>query len=258
MAYSGVVTDPFRLKAPDGRTYFDILGAPKGLIALYRAMVVAIDKCSANAARATDPAVRAYWQGSRFRLDKALSDFRNELRSIAVATAANADSAITSHIKSTQVRPDTSKNRHLHDNVKSRPVPTSPELGIVGIADIGVLDRTRQRGGGKLQQPYWAAQEFGTDAHVGRVVYGFFEPGGARPSQTQFRQHPEFVAQRGGGRLTIQRPIEERGFLRQGVEDAGIYRARQLKKAEAKLIAEMRLVGNSRPPIARTPPRSRP
>jgi hypothetical protein len=36
MPYSGPVTDPFRRLAPDGRTYFDILDPPRGIVQVYQ------------------------------------------------------------------------------------------------------------------------------------------------------------------------------------------------------------------------------
>lgn len=263
MSYSGPVTDPFRIRAPDGRTYFDVLGAPQGLVQMYSLVIQAIDKCRveerqaqalANAEkdaqrRAVRQQIVSYWRANGLRLDKALRDFRQALDRIARETAAVADARIVNHIDQTQVRPDTSRGVRMRDSIESRAVPTRPELGIVGIARVATLNKGTRRGG--KGQPFWEAQEFGTDAHVGRIVKGYFMPGRSRPSAVQFRQHPEFRRQgRGKGvpAMKIGRPIEERGFLRKGVEDAGRYRARKLKVAERKLVGHLQAVASSRPP----------
>src|SRR3954464_10682082 len=192
MAYTGPVTDPFRRKAPDGRTYFDILTPPRGIVQVYQ---VAYADIALRQRYAVAPGItaieKAYWQSTALRLNRAIVRFEQRLGELALRTAAVADASIRRHIDQTQVRPDTTKQRHMRDNIRSRhvPLPGVAEAGIVGIADMSDLNKTA-RGGGA----YWEAQEFGTDAHVGRTVRGFFMPGRARPSQAEFRQHPEFQA----------------------------------------------------------------
>lgn len=264
--YSGPVTDPFRLRAPDGNTYFDILQPPHGLDLVYNHLASLIRNCQLQERRAAQAKAQArtakekqawsviqtYWRIWGQRFDKAAFDLVTGLRTIAAQTAQVADQRIKHHIAATATgRPPTSKARHMEDNILSRPVSTRPEGGIVGIADISELDKTQQGGGS-----YWAAQEFGTDAHVGRVVHGHFQPGNVRPDQRQFRAHPEFRAARTAIRMNIQNPIEERGFLRKGVEDAGRFRARKLEALKQRIERLIRdfLVSNAPPAPQIAPP----
>lgn len=260
MAYSGPVTDPFRRKAPDGRTYFDILNPPKGIVQVYQLTYadIALRQRYAVAPGVT-PIEKAYWESTALRLSRAITQFEERLAALAIRTANVADASIRRHIDQTQVRPDTTKQRHMRDNIHSRhvPLPGVAEAGIVGIADMSELNKTT-RGGGA----YWAAQEFGTDAHVGRTIRGYFMPGRSRPSQADFRTHPEFQAAGRGPQMTIANPIEERGFLRDGVEDAWNYRHRQFASIKAKLMQEITAVARTgKPrspqvlPIGRTRPR---
>lgn len=238
MSYSGPVTDPFRIKAPDGQTYFDVLTPPSGLLPLYVVLATHVRTFQAEVASAQYPAARAYWANWALRFQKGIVDLEGRMRTAAIEAAQIADSVAKQKIKSTQVRPDTSKARHMEDNLQSRRIGVgAAELGAAGLFDISVLDQTAQGGG-----TYWDAQEFGTDAHVGREVKGFFQPGNAAPSQASFRSHPEFQAGR-GPKMKIQNPIEERGFLRTGVEAA--WKARdarinQASRAVIKLLADYR------------------
>jgi hypothetical protein len=249
MAYSGPVTDPFRRKAPDGRTYFDILNPPKGIVQVYQLTYADIAQRQRYAITPGISSIeKAYWESTALRLSRAITQFEERLAALAIRTAAVADASIRRHIDQTQVRADTSKQRHMRDNIRSRhvPLPGVAEAGVVGIADMSELNKTA-RGGGA----YWDAQEFGTDAHVGRTVRGYFMPGRARPSQADFRVHPEFQAAGRGPQMTIAKPIEERGFLRDGIEDAWNYRHRQFASIKAKLLAEITAVARTGKP--RTP-----
>jgi hypothetical protein len=242
MAYTGPITDPFKRLAPDGRTYFDILDPPRGIVALYRLTYAEITKRENFARAAATPVERVYWQGTALRLQNAIVKFERRLAALALRTATVADASIVRHIKSSQVRPDTGKAQHMHDNIRSRAIPTPgglAELGLVGIADLAHLNRTTRGGHSGV---YWEAPEFGTDAHVGRTVKGFFMPGRARPSQADFRVHPELQVTGRGPKVTIGRPIQERGFLRNGVEDAWRFHGRQFQTIKADLAREFRAV----------------
>jgi hypothetical protein len=230
MPYSGPVSDPFHRLGPDGRTYFDVLDPPRGLGQLYGVLVAHTRTFGVEAAAANYPAAKAYWNGWRLAFQKGIVDLEVTMAKAAVEASLVADAVAKNVLKATQVRPDTSKAKHLEDTFFSRHTPTPVvELGVVGLFDEGALSQA-SRGGGI----YWEAQEFGTDAHVGRVVRGFFQPGRARPSQVDFRVHPEFQAQK-GPRMTIRRPIQERGFLRRGVEAAW-------KRRDTRIIAARREV----------------
>jgi hypothetical protein len=257
MAYSGPTTGPPGIgvgyPAPDGNNYFEVLGAPQGLLQTYAGLQRAIERCLGNAAKSKDPAVKAYWTGSAATLVAARRRFESRLQSLAVDTANVATAAVRSNIASTQVRPDTSSSTHMRDNIVSRPVATARPLGIVGIADMSALNRTKRSRG----TPYWAAQEFGTDAHVGRILPGYFMPGRSRPSAAEFRVHPEFRRQsrgRGVPAMRVTKPIEERGFLRTGTDIAGAHRRRKLASIEAELVRVMTQVASTAPPVPKLPP----
>lgn len=270
MGYSGPVTDPFRIPAPDGNTYFDVFTGPLGLVPVYKGLAQIITRIEreeiqarANARSALTAQERAAWNvyaafwGSWLSRFQVLTHFFvTQLAEIGRQTAVVADERIRHHIKATQVRPDTSKQRHMEDNVRSRHIAQKAEGAAVGIADISVLDKTRN---GNRWGAYWEAQEFGTDAHVGRTVYGYFMPGKARPSQGSFRTHPEFQASRTSSKMVIKNPIQERGFLRQGVEDAGAFRLRRLNSLRDKMEKEIQkfitAAGGVKAPVSVTPRR---
>jgi hypothetical protein len=196
MPYGGPIVDPFHRKGPDGRTYFDVLDPPRGLGQLYAVLVNHTRRFQAEAAKAQYPAAKAYWNGWRLAFRKGIIDLQRTMAKSAIEAAGVADVVATNVLKATQVRPDTTKQRHLEDTFLSRATPTGAvELGVAGLFDEKKLNQAKR--GGNI---YWEAQEFGTDAHVGRVIRGFFVGSGgrARPSQADFRVHPEFQAQRGG------------------------------------------------------------
>lgn len=246
MTYTGPVTDPFRLTGTDGRTYFDILGVPIGMVQLYNDVVAVIEAAEAQVARATDPAIKTYWERTAVRLSKAAVDYRDAVIRIAEDTARVATTSAREQLDATQVRPSTSNGLHLRDVIQSRPLGPRPELGAVGVGDIEILDSATGPDG----NPYWTAQEFGSSQNIGRIVPGYFMPGRARPSAAEFRVHPEFDAvlyTRGTPPMVITKPIPERGFLRHAVEAAGLYRHRRLEAPKRKLIAEMDRVGRGAP-----------
>lgn len=253
MAYNGPVHDPFHIPAPDGNVYFDVLTPPSGLVGLYRVLALHARTFQTEAAASQFPAAKAYWNGWRVAFQKAIVDLEATMRKAGIEAALIADATATRMVKATQVRPDTTKQRHLEDNIVSRHIVTPIELGAVGLFDESVLNRTRagRRGG-----TYWEAQEFGTDAHVGREVRGFFMPGHARPSQAQFRVHPEFQAtKKAFSRMTIDRPILERGFLRSGVEAAWRDRERRIKGAKRDIQRLLRAYKASSVPAPPLSPR---
>lgn len=250
--YRGTTRPPFDRVAPDGRAYFDLLGPPHGLVKLYGSIVNLIDVCNvkqAQALRNKQTVVAAYWRGQVATLDAALAQFQNDLRNMEVEMAAKAEASVIHHIKRTQVRPDTSKSTHMVDNIVCRPVKTGTvPLGLVGIGEIAALNRTRRSRGGQ----YWSAQEFGTDAHVGRILPGYFMPGKVRPSQAEVQQQPEFRRQsrgRGTPAMVIKEPIHERGFLRRGIDDTGRLYKRKMATIEAKLIRALQKVAAAPPPL---------
>jgi hypothetical protein len=155
MAYSGPVTDPFRRKAPDGRTYFDILNPPKGIVQVYQLTYADIAQRQRYAITPGISSIeKAYWESTALRLSRAITQFEERLAALAIRTAAVADASIRRHIDQTQVRADTSKQRHMRDNIRSRhvPLPGVAEAGVVGIADMSELNKTA-RGAGPIGTP---------------------------------------------------------------------------------------------------------
>jgi hypothetical protein len=167
MPYGGPIVDPFHRKGPDGRTYFDVLDPPRGLGQLYAVLVNHTRRFQAEAAKAQYPAAKAYWNGWRLAFRKGIIDLQRTMAKSAIEAAGVADVVATNVLKATQVRPDTTKQRHLEDTFLSRATPTGAvELGVAGLFDEKKLNQAKR--GGNI---YWEAQEFGTDAHVGRVRY---------------------------------------------------------------------------------------
>lgn len=255
--YSGPVVDPFHIPAPDGNVYFDVLTPPGGLLPLYRVLAAHARTFRTEAASARYPAARAYWNGWRLAFQKGIVDLEGTMRKAAIEAALISEKVAKAEIGSTQVRPDTSKRSHLRDHLYSRRLSVGAvELGAVGLFDEDVLNLSRsgRQASGQRGGSYWEAQEFGTDAHVGREVRGFFMPGRARPDQAQFRTHPEFQATK-GPRMTIGRPIEERGFLRTGVEAAWRSRDRRINQAAREVSRLLRAFKASRVPPPPPAPR---
>lgn len=237
-----VVTDPFGIPAPDGNTYFKILGPPRGLISGYRMLLDAIKVYEQAARRATDPTIRSQNLERAHRLDIAFKRLHDDMRSLGVRTAQFADAQIRSNIDTSQVRPDNG-GRRLRDNVLSRPIVTALPAAAVGIADMGELDRTVSKHSRPV--PYWRAQEFGLVADEERVIPGYFEPGGAEPDAAQFRQHPifqQYTYGKGMPALLIkagQRLAPERRFLRDGVAEAAVFRQRELRSIQGDALAAL-------------------
>lgn len=237
-----VVTDPFGLPAPDGNTYFKVLGPPRGLINGYRMILDAIKVYESAARRATDPTIRQQNLERAHRLDIAFKKLHDDMRALGVRTAQFADAQIRDNIDATQVRPDNGGSR-LRDNILSRPISTSLPAAAVGVADMSVLDKTVSKHSRPV--PYWRSQEFGLVVHDEVIVPGFFEPGSEAPDPQQFRVHPIFQQQvyaKGMPALLLkpgQRVAAERRFLRDGVAEAAMFRQRELKAIQGQALAAL-------------------
>jgi hypothetical protein len=170
----------------------------------------------------------------RTQLLELIKELRAELRVLAVKTAKDADRLIGEVLEAEQVRPDTNKDHHLKDNIKSMPYPGAASLGAVGIASIEVLDRTVNPRGGS-DRPYWIVIEEGSDIHQpqlrGRRLFGkFFGPSGSsRPSPSRFRQDSSFIFSKdaqfpgqgsGGGFGVVENAIKGQHFLGRGSDAA--------------------------------------
>lgn len=232
MAYSGPIVDPFRIPAPDGQVYFKVIGPPRGLINGYRILDAEMTRLRAR----RDPIGKAQF----IQVGNILRFLRAELDVIGKQTAAAATANILRHIRATAVRPDQGRKRpvRLADAIVSRPIATTLPAAGVGIADIGELDKVVGPDG----TPFWAAQEFGSDHIVGARVVGWFEPSHMGPDPAAFRQDADFVpsSHKGTPMMIVKKPIEERGFLRQGVEDAARTRIVRLNTVQSQVVASMR------------------
>lgn len=119
----------------------------------------------------------------------------------------------------------------LEDGIRSEALGD----GAVGVGSIEELDTVVGPDG----RPFWRTQEHGSTHNVGRVVFGFFQPGSSLPSQQQFRQHAIFVAGPGGP-MHIQRPIPARHFMRDGAAAAEQFRERQFREVEGVAVNDIR------------------
>lgn len=120
-------------------------------------------------------------------------------------------------IEKSKKRPDrpSGGGLRLKDAVVCRALPTVIPGGGVGVGDIAVLQAVV----GKDRQPFWLTQEFGSSHLLGHEVFGFFEsPGRAYPNPAEFRTHAIFNPSAKGRRMTVNRPIPERAFMREGSE----------------------------------------
>lgn len=232
MAYSGPITGR-QIAAPDGRVYFEVLGPPRGLLDGYRVLDATMTRLRAS---------RSAVDRAQFvQVANIVRFLKAELDVIANQTAAAATANIQRHIQATAVRPSAGRSRpvRLADAIVSRPLPSVLPTGGVGIAELAELDKVV----GTDNQPFWRAQEFGSDHIVGARVIGFFQPGQAKPDAAQFRQHADFVQtpySKGTPMMIVRQPIEERGFLRQGVEDAALVRQTRLRTVQSQTVASMR------------------
>jgi hypothetical protein len=214
--------------------FFQRLNPPAGLGAGYVALLDAIDSYVARGM----PAEAA-------RMRELLNRMWREYDKVSVEGALMADRLIRAYIRQTAVRPPTSGR--LEGGILSRPITTVWSGGALGIADLDVLDHAAVNPRYKAAGEYWRAQEYGTHAHVGRRVPGFFQPGQSRPSAGDFRAHPYFEqvggrggkAPRGTPAMVIRRPIEARHFLRDGTDDLIAWRRREMSRINRHAISTL-------------------
>lgn len=236
------IPPPYEQLAPDGRSYFKLLGVPPHLIRTYELLLTA----SELAASRRDPTGKLQAQ----QIDSLILAIKRRVDRDAQATALEADRLIRRRIEATRVRPPTvgvkNSQTSLMGGVLSRPIPSIlPGGGAVGIADIEELVKATLRPSAGSKVPYyWRAQEFGSEHNVGRVLVGVFQPGEAEPDGSQFRVHPVFETRSSGTRypMRIGKPIPERAFLREGAYDAYLYRRRRLEATEASAVGRMRQI----------------
>lgn len=172
-----------------------------------------------------------------------LNDVWQQFERLGPRAAAKADEFIRARIASTQVRPDASGR--MRGAVISRPMPSTFPAGALGIADLDELDRQVVNPTATGAGSYWRAQEYGTTAHVGRRVPGYFQPGQSRPSAAEFRVHPYFGAvlgARGTPAMVIKRPLEARHFLRDGADKAVAWHVSESSRILAGAVSRLRTI----------------
>jgi hypothetical protein len=157
-----------------------------------------------------------------------------------------ADTFIRDRLRQTAVRPPTSGR--LSSAVQSEPLRQPFPGGGVGIAKIATLDKLAVNPNAKKKGEYWRAQEYGTEAHVGRIVPGYFMPGRSAPDVSQFRNHPYFQqARRGrGGKakkgtpaMVITRPLHARHFLQDGAHAFAVWHAQKSQRINDRAFAAL-------------------
>lgn len=186
--------------------------------ALYQTFLQLRRQCAQVASATRDPQFLALER----QIAAIQTQFSNELDAMAAKTALYADKAIVADLRGKLVRDPTGNRPGIEGSIWSTPVSTGPfSFGMVEVALIANLDATV---GDVSGVPYWALQEFGSSAMLGRVIHGVFVGGAgvSFPSQSEFRLHPAFVAGPGGWG-TINQPIPAKHFLRDGTAEAWTY-----------------------------------
>lgn len=224
---------PFEVGGGDGHSYFTIL-PPEPLL------IDAINTLEQTRLDALRNPNRAEGEAQASVISSIIVDASRRIEAAAVKTAAEATVLIEGRIDATQVRPDPiSGGRRMRDGVVCRPLATIVPGGGVGIADISALDSAASDDQGRA---YWRSQEWGSFHLVGQTFFGFFQPGSAPPNPTEFRHHPIFSQSKSGKKMTIQNPIPERAFLREGAALAEFFRQAELGNAVSRGISELQLV----------------
>lgn len=219
--------------------YFATLPTPPGLLGGLALLEEAIAFARAN------PLGTEILSG----IESLIGTVDRQVTRITTETVKVADEAIRDKIERTRVRPRISSfgfmvpKKSLSEGVRSEVLGP----GAVGIGSLGEMDTVVGTDG----RPYWRTQEYGSDHNVGRIIYGLFQPGGAAPSQEDFRKHPVFQpGAEGGGAMIIRRPIPARHFMRDGAGVAESFRARELGQLEDQAIGEIRVLRAALPAAA--------
>jgi hypothetical protein len=197
----------------------------------YAHLLTAIASLTAKGRTAEASAVRAV-----------LSETVGQFRLLGTRGAAKADIFIRNELRQSQVRPDASGS--LAGAVQSMPLTTRLPGGGVGIASIEALDKGA-RDPNYPAKSYWRAQEYGTAAHVGRIVPGYFQPGQSRPSAGEFRVHPYFdpvLRTRGTPAMVITRPLRARYYLRDGTAKFVVWHVAETERILAAAISRLRVL----------------
>lgn len=224
---------------PDGNRYYVIFGVPVHLLSMYTKLVIAQEAAArVNSAAAIEISIL-------------IRDVRVRMDYIAMQTAAVARDSVRFHIGATRKRPRSvagvSQSGRLDSGIVAKPLPVVLPRGGggVGVGQIEALEAATA-GGHRTKSGYnyyWRTQEDGSDAMVGRYLYGVFQPGERRPSGSEFRQHPIFEERRyyPGIRykMLVTRPVQARHFLKDGAGEAYLFRHEQIAAAERVMVARL-------------------
>lgn len=238
---------PYQQIGPDGQEYFKVLPEVRGLVQLWVDGTATVNQL--RALRNRHPAAGP----KAALLARALTDLEVQIKAGEIVIAQATDNAVRDRIRATAVRQGTSDR--MYKAIESRPIrPGGSPLPLfaVGQVDISILAKATLRRGAR--KPYWGAQEFGYTGNIGRRVRGLFFPGGVAPDPSQFRVHPVFsrtTSTRVSAVMHIQRPIEERAFLRSGVMSAALLRQRLWRQIERDALAELQRALRLRAPTTR-------
>lgn len=221
---------PFEVGGGDGNDYFTILPPEPLLIDAF----LLLEEARKEALRHP---IAAEGKARAAAISLVISQVGADVEAASILAAQEAEALIVGRINATQKRPDPigGKVRRLRDAIVCRALPTVIPGGGIGIGDLTNLNEVADAQG----RAYWRAQEFGSTHLVGKTLYGFFQPGespaGAAPSRT----HPIFEVTQGGPPMTIENPIPEKAFLREGATLAEVFRQRQLGNAVSGGITEL-------------------
>jgi hypothetical protein len=131
----------------------------------------------------------------------AFFDLLNELKRIAATVAATAEAEIVHQEQATRVRGSGGQGRPLDDNLGVSEPLTAVE-GSVGVNyEPDLVD-------------WWWTNEQGFAGHIGRRIFGVFEPSHTRPGFGS--GDTSFVPTRSGGKGEIKHAIPPRWFVRDG------------------------------------------
>lgn len=141
----------------------------------------------------------AHAQASTVRT--AFFDLLHELKGIAVTIAAKAEVEIVAQEQATRVRGSGGQGRPLDDKLGVSEPLTAVE-GSVGVNyEPDLVD-------------WWWTNEEGFAGHVGRKIFGVFEPSHTRPGFSS--GDTSFTPTKSGGKGEIHRAIDPRWFVRDG------------------------------------------
>lgn len=165
------------------------------------------------------------------RAARAVATLKVGLAAMSANVAALGTEILRRHERDSRLRPDSlcEGGERLGDHLVCDPIFP---LGSVGIANESELD---------AEVPWWATNEQGSSALVGRVLYGVFQPGGEAPDSGQFRQHPIFEPgpAKGSPSGRIRNPIPARRFVEHAIPEIEALWLAEFRALKAAYAAEI-------------------